>query len=336
MRLKRAITPALLALTLTLSFCVPAMAQEPAPVPGAGTEASTGPTHLVWAGPRLLRVDDPPPLYAVTPIPVDVTAAALVCDDERLELGLPVWIHPARTGYAWAVPANAPITAPRCTLEVDAGGRLFVSDHHIRIRKNAPVSELGLPASVVVEGSGGGGLGVTVRHLEGPVRARLLSLTRTRDVVWDISLPEPDADGVLRVQIPLPEEILDAGEYLLALEGGGGKGAVCDQPVFVAGEALVDLEEIRLEPLSETHAWLIITGDGAEDIGDLSLETAAGRLPLALEVVEGAAMPTVRTRVRTGLLEQYGTLSLRMEESNGSVLLDLGPAVAAGFEADVF
>ncbi len=328
----RAITPLLISLTVVL--CTPALAQE-APPPIAEDPNRVEATPLVWVGPRLLRVDDPPPLYAVTPTPVDVTAAALICDEERLELGLPVWIHPARTGHAWAIPPNAPIHAPRCILEVDAGGRLFVSNHHIRIRKNAPVSELGLPASAVVEGSGGGGLGVTIRHLEGPVRARLLSLTRTQNVTWDLSLPEPDGDGVLRVQIPLPEEILDAGEYLLTLEAKGGQGAVCDQPVFVAGEALVDLDEIRLEPLSETHAWLIITGDGAEDIGDLSLETSAGRLPLSLEIVEGSAMPTVRARVRTGLLEQYGTLSLRMEESNGSVLLDLGAAVAAGYAADI-
>ncbi len=328
MRPTRAINPLLI--VIAVSFSVPAMAQEIVPAPAADE-----PVPLVWVGPRLLRVDDPPPLYAVTPVPADVTAAALVCDEERLELGPPVWIHPARTGHAWAVPANAPITAPRCILEVDAGDRRYLSDHHIRIRKNAPVSELVLPASAVVEGGGGGGLGVTIRHLEGPVRARLLSLTRTQHVVWDLSLPEADQDGVLRIQIPLPEEILHAGEYLLTLESKGGQGAVCDQPIFVAGEALVDLEEIRLEPLSETHSWLIITGDGAEDIGDLSLDTTAGRLPLAVEIVEGTAMPTVRARVRTGLLEQFGTLSLRMEESNGSVLIDLGPAVAAGFEADV-
>ena len=320
----------LLLIAIGVSLCLPATGQE---IPLAPAEKE--PTPLVWVGPRLLRVDDPQPLYAVTPIPVTVSSGVLVCEDERLELGSPVWIHPARTGHAWAVPVNAPIAAPHCFLEVTAGDLRFVSDRHIRIRKNAKVSELGLPASAVVEGSGGGGLGVTIRHMEGPVRARLLSLTRTQHVTWDLSLPEPDPDGVLRVQIPLPEEILDAGEYLLALESKGGAGAVCDQPVFVAGEAIVDLEEIRLEPLSETHVWLVISGDGAEEIGELSLDTTAGSLPLSLEIVEGTAMPSVRVRVRMGLLEQYGTLTLRMEESDGSVHIDLGAAVAAGFEADV-
>ena len=323
----------LLLLTLSVSLCAPSLAQELPPTPAPASE----PDPLVWVGPRLLRVDDPQPLYAVTPVPVDVTAAALVCDGGgRLELGPPVWIHPARMGHAWAIPPNPAITAPRCVLEVEAGSQRFVSDHHIRIRKNALVSEVRLPASAMVEGSGGGGLGVTIHHLEGPVRARLLSLTSSRQmVIWDLSLPEADPDGVLRIQIPLPEEILRAGEYLLSLESKGGAGAVCDQPVFVAGEALVDIEEIRIEPLSDTHAWLIITGDGAEDIGDLSLDTTAGRLPLSLEIVEGASFPTVRARVRIGLLEQFGTLSLRMDESNGSVLIDIGAVVAAGLEADV-
>jgi len=227
------------------------------------------------------------------------------------------------------------MTAPRCILEVEAGARRFVSDHHIRIRRNAPAAELRLPAAEVVEGRGGRGLGVTIRHMEGPVRARLLSLTRGRHVTWDLSLPEADPDGVLRFQIPLPEEALDAGEYLLALEAEGGLGAVCDQPVHVAGEAMVDLEEIHLEPLSGTHSWLVITGDGAEEIGSISLDTPAGRLPLPLEVLEGAALPAVRARVRTGLLEQFGTVTLRMEESDGSVLIDVGAAVAAGVEADI-
>ena len=325
-----------LLIILMVALCSPAVAQEISASAVPTVAAATEPVPLVWVGPRLLRVDDPQPLYAVTPTPEDVTAAALICEGERLELGPPIWTHPARTGHAWAVPGNAPITAPRCALEVTAGEQRFLSEHHIRIRKNVEVSELRLPASVVVEGSGGGGLGVSIRHLQGPVRARLLSLTRGRHVTWDLSLPEADPDGVLRIQIPLPEEILDAGEYLLVLEASGGQGAVCDQPIFVAGEALVDLEEIHLEAISETHSWLIITGDGAEDIGDLSLNTAAGRLPLSLEIVEGAAMPTVRARIRTGLLKQFGTLSLRMEESNGSVLIDVGAAVAAGVDAEVF
>jgi len=331
MRPASATTP--VAFLLTLSLCLSAAAQE-AP-PSAAPSAVVEPIPLTWVGPRLLRMDDPPPLYVVTPVPADITSAALVCDDERLELGAPVWIHPARTGHAWAVPANQAPAAPRCLLEVEAGARRFASDHHIRIRKSASVPELRLPAAAMVEGSGGGGLGVTILHLEGPVRARLLSLTRARHVSWDLSLPEADPDGVLRIRIPLPEEILDAGEYLLTLEGEGGRGAVCDQPVHVEGEALVDLEEIRLEVLSDTHAWLVITGDGAEDIGALSLDTAAGRLPLPLEVFEGAAMPTVRARVRTGLLEQFGTVTIRMEESDGSVLIDVGAAIAAGGEAEV-
>ncbi len=334
-------TTTLLLLALSASLCTSALAQDervdaPLEAPVDATTPDDDPTPLTWAGPRLLQVDDPQPLYAVTPVPVDVTAAALVCDDERLELGPPVWIHPARTGHAWAVPPNAAITAPRCILEVQAEDQRFVSDHHIRIRKDAPVSEIRLPASAIVEGSGGGGLGVTIHHLTGPVRVRLLSLTRTSDVAWDLSLPDAYPDGDLRLQIPLPEEVLEAGEYLLAFEGPGGTGAVCDQPVFVAGEALVDIEEIHLEPLSESYVWLVISGDGAEDIGSLSLDTPAGRLPLPLEALEGTNLPTVRTRVRRGLLKQFGTITLRMEESGGSVLIDVSAAVAASDDAKIF
>lgn len=323
-------------LLLALAVACPSALAQDAPVGAPATTPADGPTLLTWVGPRLLQVDDPQPLYAVTPVPVDVTAAALVCDEERLELGPPVWIHPARTGHAWAVPPNAAITAPRCILEVHAEDQSFVSDHHIRIRKDAPVSEVRLPASAIVEGSGGGGLGVTIHRLAGPVRVRLLSLTRTSDVAWDLSLPDADPDGVLRLQILLPEEVLEAGEYLLAFEGPGGTGAVCDQPVFVAGEALVDIEEIRLEPLGEAYVWLVISGDGAEDIGSLSLDTPAGRLPLPLEALEGTNLPTVRARVRKGLLEQFGTITLQMEESGGSVLIDVSAAVAASGKAEIF
>jgi hypothetical protein len=231
-------------------------------------------------------------------------------------------------GHAWVVPSNPCGEAPQCVLEVRTETAVYVSDHRIRVRTDAPVSEVLLPATAMVDGSGGGGLALTVLNLDGDVRVRLVSLTRGRSVDWMVSLPP--WQGPRRIQIPLPEEILDPGEYILALEGAGGLCAVSDQPVFVAGEAMVDLDEVRLEPLSETHSWLVLVGEGAEDIGALALDTSAGRLPLVLEPLEGVNVPTVRARVRTGLLEQFGTVSLRLEESDGQMLLDVGEAIAAG------
>ncbi|MBM4372320.1 MAG: hypothetical protein FJ098_11740 [Deltaproteobacteria bacterium] len=309
---------------LLVLLVVPAMRARGAAA-GEAPSAAAPVRPLVWSGPRLLPGDDPPPLYAVLPVPADVTAAALVCAGERVELGLPIWTHPARTGHAWVVPPNPVAEAPRCILEVSTDREIYRSEERIRLRSDAPCSEVLLPAAAAVAGSGGGGLSLRLRNLEGDVRVRLVSLTRGRSVDWIVSLPP----GATRVQIPLPEEVLDPGEYLLAIEGNGGRGAVCDQPVFVAGEALVDLEEVRLEPLGDTHSWLVLAGDGAEDIVTLSLETPAGRLPLILEPVEGASLPSVRARIRTELLRQFDTVSFRVEESDGLLRLDVGDAVAA-------